>query len=81
MLAKVDIHQESDLRRIGAVQAFELVREDGLNPSLILLDAMEGALTGQKWNELSIEKRLELDTLVNFKRDLEELRHVGKKRR
>ncbi len=81
MLAMVDIHQESDLRRIGAVQAFNLVREAGLQPSLNLLYAMEGALTGVKWNELSMDKRLELDTEVNFKRDLIELRQTGKARR
>ena len=66
MLSEVGINSEADLKSIGAVDAFLKVREAGLKPSLNLLYAMEGALTGIKWNELTVEKRAKLDMKVNF---------------
>ena len=70
MLATVGIRSESDLIQHGSLGAFALVREAGFNPSLNLLYALEGALTGQKWNRLSLERRRQLDHRANFKRDL-----------
>lgn len=70
MLAAVGIRSESDLRKNGSLGAFALVREAGYNPSLNLLYALEGALIGQKWNRLSLDRRRQLDQRANFKRDL-----------
>ncbi len=70
MMAAIGITHESQLRALGSVAAFLRVREAGAKPSLLLLYAIEGALTGQKWNELPLEVRATLDRKVNFNPNL-----------
>ena len=66
ILEKISIYTEEDLQNIGAVEAFLRLRAVGIQPSLNLLYAMEGALIGQKWNELDQDLKMELDFKVNF---------------
>lgn len=69
MLAKVGIVTTVQLRKLGAVAAFLLVREAGLKPSLNFLWALHGALTATKWNRLTEEtKRRLLDSLNTAER-------------
>lgn len=60
MLAAAGIKTETQLRRLGSVEAFRRVRRSGANPSLNLLWALEGALTGQSWQSVAKEQRLSL---------------------
>jgi DNA transformation protein and related proteins len=59
-LAAVDIHTLGDLRRVGVVNAYNLVRAQGYNASLNLLWALQGAMTNTPWNALpgSIKQEL-----------------------
>lgn len=60
MLAQAGIHTEQDLRRAGSVQAFLAVKRANLPVSLNLLWALEGALTGQRWQDVAREHRTSL---------------------
>lgn len=51
-LAAVGIHTLDDLRKVGVVNAYNLVRARGYNATLNLLWALQGALTGLTWNKL-----------------------------
>lgn len=53
LLAAGGIHTVAELRALGAVAAFHRVRfARGGDASLLLLYALEGALTGQRWDQL-----------------------------
>ena len=60
MLAAAHIHNRADLARLGSVQAFLQVKAAGQRPSLNLLWALEGALTGQDWRVIAREERTRL---------------------
>jgi len=51
-LAAVGIHTLDDLRKVGVVNAYNLVRAQGYNATLNLLWALQGALTDTPWNAL-----------------------------
>ncbi len=51
-LAAAGIHTLEDLRKVGVVNAYNLVRAQGRNASLNLLWALQGALTNTRWNAL-----------------------------
>jgi DNA transformation protein len=68
MLRAAGIGDEAELRALESVEAFKRVRQAGMAPSLNLLSAIEGALTGQRWDELSLDERMKLDVAVNFRR-------------
>jgi DNA transformation protein len=48
----VGIHTLDDLRKVGVVNAYNLVRAQGYNATLNLLWALHGALTNTRWNVL-----------------------------
>jgi DNA transformation protein len=75
MLKAVDIHTPEELASLGSVEAFLRVREYELNPSLNLLYALEGALTGLHWNDLPDEIRTRLLIAVD---EYNEARQIGK---
>ncbi len=52
-LHAVGIHNASDLRRHGAVCAYQAVKARGFRASKVLLYAIEGALLNVHWNQLS----------------------------
>ena len=60
MLRQAGITTVRQLRQLGAVRAFLKVRSAGANPSLNLLWAIEGALTGRPWQRVAKEERLNL---------------------
>ena len=60
MLAVVHIHTADDLRQLGAVKAYARVQAAGLRPSLNLLWALEGALSGLPWQTVAREHRTSL---------------------
>lgn len=59
MLEQAGIHTIEQLRELGAVRAYVQVKRTG-KVSLNLLWAMEGALSGQHWQEVAKHERLRL---------------------
>lgn len=51
-LAAVGIHTLEDLRKVGVVNAYNLVRAQGYNATLNLLWALQGAVTDVHWTEI-----------------------------
>lgn len=60
MLAKAGITTVAELRRLGAVRAYAMVKATGANASLNLLWGLEGALTGLPWQVVAREHKLSL---------------------
>lgn len=56
-LHAVGIHSASDLRRLGAVDAYRAVRTRGFRASKVLLYAIEGALLDMHWNDIPVERK------------------------
>ncbi|MCK7595079.1 TfoX/Sxy family protein [Pseudomarimonas salicorniae] len=59
-LRQVGIRTEGELRKAGAVGAFVKVKRAGFRPSLNLLYALEGALTGCHWQQVPTERRAQM---------------------
>ena len=55
------IHNASDLRRLGAVDAYRAVKARGFRASKVLLYAIEGALLDVNWNQLPAAHKAELN--------------------
>lgn len=60
MLARAGIHTLEQLRELGAVRAYMLVKRCGARASLNLLWAMAGALLGRHWRDVAKHDRLRL---------------------
>jgi DNA transformation protein and related proteins len=60
MLAQAGIHTVEQLRELGAVRAYIQVKQSGVNASLNLLWAMEGALSNRHWQDVAKHDRLSL---------------------
>ena len=56
-LHALGIHSASDLRRLGAVDAYRAVRTRGFRASKVLLYAIEGALMDVHWNDIPAERK------------------------
>lgn len=67
MLEAAGISTEEDLRALGSVAAYLAVKRTGVNASLNLLWALEGALAGRDWRVVAHEDRtallLQLDAM------------------
>jgi DNA transformation protein len=63
-LHAVGIHNASDLRRLGAVQAYCAVKNRGFRASRVLLYAIEGALMDMHWSQVPIERKERLNSQV-----------------
>jgi DNA transformation protein len=64
-LAEVGIHTLADLKKVGAVAAYQMVKKNQKKVSLNLLYALHGALTGVRWDRLTAAEKARL------KRDVE----------
>ncbi len=60
MLAQAGIHTIGQLRELGAVRAYVLVKRSGTNCSLNLLWALQGMLSGRRWQDVAKYDRLAL---------------------
>lgn len=60
MLQAARIANPAQLRALGAVAAYDRVCRSGARPSLNLLWALEGALTGQRWQDVARDERTSL---------------------
>ena len=63
-LHAVGIHSASDLRRLGAVDAYRAVKARGFRASKVLLYAIEGALLDVHWNDIPTERKVFLNKQV-----------------
>lgn len=62
-LLVVGIRNESDLRRVGAIAAYRLIREKFPNETLPLcyyLYSFEGALIGKPWDQIGEKRKAQL---------------------
>ena len=64
-LHAVGIHSASDLRRLGAVDAYRAVKARGFRASKVLLYAIEGALLDVHWNDIPAQLKEELNQQVD----------------
>jgi TfoX-like protein len=60
MLAKAGITSSEQLRALGSVAAFVMVKRAGCGPSLNLLWGLESALSGMHWREIAHQHRTSL---------------------
>jgi DNA transformation protein len=60
MLQAAGISTFDELCRLGAINAYLIVKQSGANASLNLLWALEGAITGLHWQEVAREHRTSL---------------------
>lgn len=60
MLAKAGIDSIEKLTDLGSVRAYWMVKRTGCNPSLNLLWALEGALSGVHWQQVARNHRTSL---------------------
>lgn len=60
MLLAAGIATIDQLREMGAVEAYWRVKQSGANASLNLLWALEGALSGLRWQDVAREHRTSL---------------------
>jgi DNA transformation protein and related proteins len=66
-LIAIGVCTESDLRRIGSVKAYRLIRAKFPNetiPVCYYLYSFEGALLGKHWDEIGEEKKQQLRAQV-----------------
>ena len=63
-LHAVGIHSISDLRRLGAVNAYRAVKARGFRASKVLLYAIEGALVDVHGNDIPAERKEVLNKQV-----------------
>ncbi|HEX7112388.1 MAG TPA: TfoX/Sxy family protein [Mizugakiibacter sp.] len=77
-LRQVGVHTQADLERLGAVETYLRVKRAGFRASLNLLYALEGALAGCHWAELSAERRGELLLAVDAAEALLPVRGRGR---
>lgn len=61
-LRQVGLRTHEDIVAIGALEAFMRVKRAGFKPSLNLLYALEGVLTGCHWQHVDIARRADLAT-------------------
>jgi TfoX/Sxy family transcriptional regulator of competence genes len=59
-LAAAGIASVAQLRQLGAVRAYAMVKRTGAAASLNLLWALEGALTGVPWQQVARQHRTSL---------------------
>ncbi len=59
-LNAIGVHTRHDLEKLGAVDAYALLKAHGYKASLNLVYAIEGALTGRDWNRFPAKRKAQL---------------------
>lgn len=60
ILHAVGINTFSELRKVGAVEAYRRIKGRDINVSKVMLYALQGALLNVHWNDLSPDLKLQL---------------------
>lgn len=63
-LNAIGVYTRRDLEKLGAVNAYRLLKDQGYNASLNLVYAIEGALRGIDWNRLPLALKTDLRVRV-----------------
>lgn len=63
-LNAIGVYTKADLRRLGSVTIYRLLKEQGYNVSLNMVYAIEGALMDVHWNKLPLDVKAELKKMV-----------------
>ena len=63
-LHAVGIHTKEDIKDVGPVAIYKLLKGHGYNVSLNLVYALHGAITDQAWNKLPAAVKARLKTQV-----------------
>ena len=63
-LNSIGVYTVEDLRRLGSIPAYTLLKENGFNVSLNLVYAIEATLLGLHWSELPGDIKAELRTSI-----------------
>jgi len=61
-LNAIGVQTRRDLAKLGAVDAYAILKANGYNASLNLVYAIEGALTGRDWKRLPAKRKAQLKT-------------------
>lgn len=69
MVGQAGITSFAELKKMGAVQAYLRVQKLGVNPSLNLLYALEGAIRGSHWLEVKRQDKIELLAMLDSVRE------------
>lgn len=70
-LERAGMHTLADLQAMGAIKAYLLVQALGVNPSLNLLYALEGALHGSHWLQVKRERKIALLLELDMQQDMQ----------
>lgn len=60
ILHAVGINTFSELRKVGAVEAYRRIKGRDINVSKVMLYALQGALLNVHWNDLPADLKLQL---------------------
>jgi len=63
-LASIGVHDLNDVRRIGSIEIYRILKHAGKPVSLNLVYGLEGAILGVPWNKLPSEVKMELRRAV-----------------
>ncbi len=63
-LSAIGVRTVADIRRIGSVEIYRLLKAQGYPASMNLVYAMEGAVLGLHWNALPASVKAELRRLA-----------------
>lgn len=60
ILHAIGVNTYSDLKTMGAVEAYRRIKARGINVSKVMLYALEGALLDTHWNDLDADLKAQL---------------------
>ena len=60
MLAQIDVFTAGDIRTLSPALIYQILRDKGTHVSMNLLYALEAAITGRHWLELSVDEKNQL---------------------
>lgn len=63
-LNSIGVYTKADLRRLGSITIYRLLKERGYPVSLNMVYAIEGALMDVHWNKLPADMKAELKEMV-----------------
>jgi DNA transformation protein len=68
-LNRIGIFTREDLEKVGAVEAYRLLKQQGFPASLNLVYAIEAMLIEEHWTKLPADLKIELKEQINNLRD------------
>lgn len=63
-LNKIDIYTIEDIKRLGPVNIYNILKVQGFPVSKLLVYALHGAIIGRHWNDLPKKVKKQLDKAI-----------------